>query len=120
MAGPAGIGAPGPEIGLAAASPDDRAYWFVMMRRICEPVIENLAAQDASRAHASRVSGGPENQPRRDFAHLEAFGRTVAGVAPWIELPEKPREEAVLGSEGSAISCVADWTMRRTRHRPMH
>lgn len=98
MAGPAGIGAPGPEIGLAAASPDDRAYWFVMMRRICEPVIENLAAQTLRARMPVESPAAPENQPRRDFAHLEAFGRTVAGVAPWIELPEKPREEAVLGA----------------------
>jgi hypothetical protein len=103
MAGPVGIGAPGPETGLAAASPDDRTYWFGMMRRICEPVIENLAAQTL-RAHMPvEAPAAPRDQSRKAYAHLEAFGRTVAGVAPWIELPEKPNEEAVLGARLSNL-----------------
>jgi hypothetical protein len=98
MAGPAGIAAPEAAGGLVQAGQDDRAYWFGMMRRICEPVIENLAAQTLRTRMPVEASAAPGDHPRKDYAHLEAFGRTVAGVAPWIELPEKPREEAVQGA----------------------
>ena len=98
MAGPAGIAAPEAAGGLVQAGQDDRAYWFGMMRRICEPVIENLAAQTLRTRMPVEAPAAPGDHPRKDYAHLEAFGRTVAGVAPWIELPEKPREEAVQGA----------------------
>ncbi len=99
MAGPAGVGAPEPGVDLAAAGQGDRAYWLRMMRRVCEPVIENLAAQTLRARMPVEAPAAPRDQPRKDYAHLEAFGRTLAGMAPWLELPGKPGEEAVLGAK---------------------
>ena len=98
MAGPAAAAAPGPGEGLAAPEQDDRAYWLGMMRRVGEPVLENLAAQTLRARMPVEAPAAPADRPRTDYAHLEAFGRTVAGLAPWIELPDKPGEEAALGA----------------------
>ena len=72
------------------AKPDDplpegidvRQAWVARLTRMAEPVLSHLAAGTLKRSMA--VEGGPD---RRAVTHLEALGRTLAGVAPWIELP---------------------------------
>jgi hypothetical protein len=59
-----------------------RAGWVARLTRIVEPVLSHLAAGTLKRAMP--VEGGAD---RRGVTHLEALGRTLAGVAPWIELP---------------------------------
>lgn len=98
MADRTAAAAPGPGVDMAAARRDDRAYWLGMMRRVGEPVLENLAAQTLRARMPVEAPGAPADRPRTDCTHLEAFGRTVAGLAPWIELPEKSGEEAHWGA----------------------
>lgn len=71
-----------------SAPPDNRAYWRRMMRRVCEPVLAHLAAGTLRAQMPVEAPTAPADQPRGDFSHLEAFGRTVAGIAPWLELEE--------------------------------
>ena len=33
---------------------------------------------------------------RRDVTHLEAFGRLMAGIAPWLDLEDAPADERAL------------------------
>jgi len=59
----------------------DRAYTIGVMRRLADPVLTNLAA---GRLHLLMpVEGGKD---RAEFSHLEAFGRLLTGMAPWLEL----------------------------------
>ena len=59
----------------------DRTYTISVLRRIADPVLTNLAAD---RLHATMpVEGTPD---RREFSHLEALGRLLTGIAPWLEL----------------------------------
>jgi hypothetical protein len=110
IAGPAGICASEAGVSLPAARQDDRATWLGMMRRVCEPVLGNLAAQTLRARMPVEAPASRSGQPRRAFAHLEAFGRTVAGIAPWIELIEKSPEEAVTGAK------LADLVRRGLAH----
>ena len=55
---------------------------------MAEPVLSHLAAGTLKRSMP--VEGGSD---RRAVTHLEALGRTLAGVAPWIELPAEETEE---------------------------
>ncbi len=61
---------------------DNRAYWVSVLTKISDPVITNLA-NEKLRANMPIECKDPK---RKDVAHLEAFGRTLVGIAPWLEL----------------------------------
>ena len=63
---------------------DDRAYWVSALTRIAEPVVSNLAAGTLK---ARMPVEQQANTDRRSVTHLEAFGRLIAGISPWLELP---------------------------------
>src|SRR5262245_38247410 len=66
----------------------DRELWVGVARRLADPVLENLAAGTLkARMPVEEVAGAE----RRSVTHLEAFGRLMAGIAPWLELPEADR-----------------------------
>jgi hypothetical protein len=103
----AGIGtlgmASGP--GLSAAQPGtpeppatgagDREYWVRVLTRIAEPVLTNLAAGTLRARMPVEQAAGAD---RAGVTHLEAFGRLVAGIAPWIELgPDETPEGRLRG-----------------------
>ena len=56
-----------------------RAYWVATLTRIADPVLTALAD---NRLKADM----PVRAARRDVSPLEAVGRTLAGLAPWLEL----------------------------------
>lgn len=70
--------------GQTATASDDRAYWVGVLRRIGDPVLRNLASGTLkARMPVEQIAGGT----RETVTHLEALGRLLAGMAPWIELP---------------------------------
>ena len=76
--------------GVAA---NDRAYWLGMLERVVNPVLKNLAAGKLrERMPVECPAGNPAD--RRNYTHLEAVGRTLCGIAPWLELPGKTPDEA--------------------------
>lgn len=86
-AGAAGVGAavarPLESAAQGNAVDGERGYWVGTMRRIADPVLTNLAAGTLrARMPVEQASGAD----RRSVTHLEAFGRLLAGLAPWLEL----------------------------------
>jgi hypothetical protein len=80
LAAPARLSAESP---ARRAPADERAYWVETMTRIVEPVLTNLArGQLRARMPVEERAGAD----RAGVTHLEAFGRTMAGLAPWLEL----------------------------------
>ena len=73
-----------------------RAYWLKMLERVAGPVLSNLAAGKLRERMPVECPAG-EVAARRKAVHLEAIGRTLSGVAPWLELEDKTAEEAELG-----------------------
>ena len=72
--------------GRAAAAPpaSDRETWVGVAERLAEPVLTNLARGTLkARMPVEEVAGAG----RGAVTHLEAFGRLLAGIAPWLELP---------------------------------
>lgn len=69
-----------------------RSYWLKQMLRIAFPVFASLAEDKLKK-------NMPVDERRARFAHLEAFGRTLAGIAPWLAqgksdpLEEKDRQD---------------------------
>lgn len=69
-------------IGAQATGTMDRAEAVKALDSISRPVIESLAEGKLK----SRMPLGPDEESRRNFSCLEAFGRTISGIAPWLAL----------------------------------
>ena len=83
-----------PAVLPSASTPaPDRDYWRVMLARVARPVLENLAG---NRLRATMPVECPTGQieERRAVTHLEAVGRTLAGLAPWLEEEARSDPEA--------------------------
>jgi hypothetical protein len=70
---------------------NDRAYWLSVLRKIADPVLDALSrGQLRSRMPVETLPGLEE---RKKVTHLEAFGRLMAGMAPWLEIgPDESKE----------------------------
>jgi len=90
----------------AQTGADDRAFAVQTLTRIAEPVLTALAEE---KLKASLPSHDWEKS-RTNFAPLEAFGRTLAGIAPWLELG--PDDSA----EGKARAHFIDLSVRSLAH----
>jgi hypothetical protein len=66
-----------------ASPPSDRDTWIAIMRRLADPVLTNLANGTLKARMPVEQAAGAD---RRAVTHLEALGRLIAGIAPWIEL----------------------------------
>ena len=74
----AGRGAPPAE--------SDRQDWIRQLTRLADPVLRHLAAGTLKRnMPVECVAGNPAERAR--YTHLEAIGRLLAGIAPWLEAP---------------------------------
>ena len=73
---------------------DDREYWVSTMVRLAGPVLGHLARRQLRMAMPVEGPGGAASRGR--FSHLEAFGRLLAGVSPWLGAARLEGEEARL------------------------
>ncbi|WP_020595506.1 DUF2264 domain-containing protein [Spirosoma panaciterrae] len=64
---------------------DDRAYWLQTLLKIADPVLSALA-QNRLKATMPVESAPGQEEGRKVVSHLEALGRTITGLAPWLEL----------------------------------
>jgi hypothetical protein len=60
---------------------DDRGYWLGVLERIATPVLGNLSRRELKKAMPVEAAN-PADRAR--FTHLEAFGRLLTGIAPWL------------------------------------
>ena len=81
LGAPAGAGDPS---AAPAAPADDRAYWLRMLLKVVDPVLQ-AAAQGQLKATMPIEAAPGQREGRRQVSHLEALGRTLAGLAPWLE-----------------------------------
>jgi hypothetical protein len=89
-----------------ADGPSDRAEAVKTLDRIARPVMESLA----ERKLRERLPLGPGEESRRDVTCLEAFGRTLAGIAPWLALG--PDDTA----EGKLRARYIEWSRKALAH----
>lgn len=79
----------------ASAARNDRTYWTSLLQRIATPVLEHLAKGQLKQSMPTEKA--PQYAKAVDkVTYLEAFGRTMAGIAPWLELgPDNTAEGKV-------------------------
>jgi len=80
--------APGPQ--------GDREVWTGVIRRLADPVLTNLANGTLKTRMPVEQAAGAK---RQTVTHLEALGRLIAGLAPWIELPADETAEGRLRAQ---------------------
>ncbi|WP_143305072.1 DUF2264 domain-containing protein [Chitinophaga vietnamensis] len=69
----------------AAPKGSDRDYLANLLLRICHPVIDHLSKEQLRWQMPKATSPG-YGKPVDKVTYLEAFGRTLAGLAPWLEI----------------------------------
>lgn len=73
----------------------DRETWVKLLWKISYPVIHNLAENTLCKNMPVETRSG-ERAGYDEMTYLEAVGRTLAGVAPWLALPDDDTEEGKL------------------------
>lgn len=73
----------------------DREYWSELLFKISYPVIHNLAEGTLKKNMPLVVPVDYSGDPGK-VSHLEALGLTMAGVAPWLSLPDDDTKEGKL------------------------
>lgn len=63
---------------------NERAYWLQTLLKVADPVL-NALAKGQLKATMPVESAPGQEAARRKVSYLEALGRTLAGLAPWLE-----------------------------------
>jgi hypothetical protein len=98
LAGTAAAAAAAPSIAAAGANSSsgdqplpsgqaDRAFMLGILEKMALPVLEPMAGGRLRREWTPAVSPTWDGRPL-EVAYLEAFGRLMDGIAPWLALPD--------------------------------
>ncbi len=100
-------------VGAEAAAPlqtlgdgqHDRAYWSALAYQMAAPVLENMAQGTLQKNFVLETS---EIWDGRDpkVAYMECFGRLMAGIAPWLSLPDDE------SAEGKQRKQLREWALK--------
>jgi hypothetical protein len=77
----------------------ERAYWARLLYKMASPVILNLSNGTLKKNMPVEVPPGMKTDFFKKVTYLEAVGRTMAGVAPWLALPDDGTEESKMRQE---------------------
>jgi hypothetical protein len=69
----------------------NRRYWLSVLERLAHPVLGHLAGRGLKKVMPIEALNPSD---RRHYAHLEAFGRLLAGMAPWLAARDLDGAEA--------------------------
>ena len=70
----------------------DREFWVKTLYKIAYPVVHNLASETLKKNLPLELGPSYYLQVKK-VTYLEAVGRTMAGIAPWLALPDDDTEE---------------------------
>ena len=96
--------APGAAAQKAGAASSDRDLWVGVARKLTDPVLTNLARGTLK---ARMPVEQAARATRQTVSHLEAFGRLMAGIAPWLELAPDDTAEGRLRADYRALAVSA-------------
>ncbi|MPY89418.1 MAG: DUF2264 domain-containing protein [Luteitalea sp.] len=88
---------------ISEGGAEDRRRWVALLTRLAAPILTSLAGGTLKQRMPIEVAPGVGDE-RRGFAHLEALGRLLAGLAPWIDLGDDGSEEGRLRVEYAKLA----------------
>ena len=71
---------------------EDRAYWAKLAYDMAAPILKNMAEGKLQENMLVEVSPNWDGRNKK-VTYMEAFGRLMAGIAPWLALPDDDTEE---------------------------
>ena len=82
-------------LGAVAKQPkqSDREYWTSQAYKMAQPVLENMAQGKLQQNMLTEFSPSFDNRNRK-VVYMETFGRLMAGIAPWLTLPDDATAES--------------------------
>lgn len=93
----------------AAEKDSDRTYWANLLYKISEPVLSNMSRGELVKNMQVEVSPTWDGRRTR-VTYMEAFGRLMAGLAPWLNLPEDNTPE------GKQRKQLTEWALKSYAH----
>ncbi|MBK6827820.1 MAG: DUF2264 domain-containing protein [Chitinophagaceae bacterium] len=90
---------------------NDRAYWVQLLSKISEPILSNMSKGQLRKNMPMQFSPGWGNR-NKEVAYMEAIGRLLAGIAPFLNLPAddssegKIRKQLIEQSRQSLVHAV--------------
>jgi hypothetical protein len=88
-----------------AVNSSERDYWIGMLTRITEPVLDALHRDRIKELMPVECSS--DLDARKEVTYLEALGRSLAGLAPWLELGVDQTKEGQLRQKFIKLSLGA-------------
>lgn len=76
----------------------DRAYWADLAYKIAYPVLSNMSEGKLQQNMQVEVSPNWDGRDKK-VTYMETFGRLMAGIAPWISLPDDGTAEGARRAE---------------------
>lgn len=89
------MGASASTLAANAAAPhaaSDRAYMAGLLQQMAEPVLSSMAKGELQKNFSLELSPTWDGRDKR-VAYMECFARLIAGMAPWLGLPEENTAE---------------------------
>ena len=90
---------------LEASTQPDRAYWCRLAYQMAEPVLSNMAKGELQKNMQVEVSPTWDGRDKR-VTYMECFGRLMAGIAPWLTLPDDDTEEGAMRKQ------LREWALK--------
>ena len=90
---------------LEAPKNQDRAYWCDLAYKMAAPVLSNMAKGELQKNMIVEVSPNWDGRNIK-VTYMEAFGRLMAGIAPWLSLPDDNTEEGKMRKQ------LREWTLK--------
>lgn len=87
----------------------DRDYWVGQAYKMARPVLENMAHGKLQQNMLAEFSPSFDNRNRK-VVFMETFGRLMAGIAPWLALPDDGSDEAKQRKQ------LRDWALASYRN----
>jgi len=81
----------------------DRKYWLKVLIKIADALLESLSRGELRKNMPVECKPGMDAD-RRKVTYLEAFGRLMSGMAPWLELGVDETEEGQLRKKYIALA----------------
>ena len=85
--------------------PTDREYWTELAYKMAQPVLENMARGELQKNMLTEFSPSFDNRNRK-VVYMETFGRLMAGIAPWLALPDDDT------AEGQQRRQLREWALQ--------
>jgi hypothetical protein len=93
--------------GCYASAQNDRKVWLNYLDKLARPILSNMAQDKLKENMPVILSPTIDNKDQRSqVAHLEAFGRIMCGIAPWLNGEGGSKEEVALRNQ------YRQWTLK--------